>query len=138
MPDTRERWTLSNKAAVAFMVIFLLWTAVEIVRIVLGRAEELKNEFVTSAIGFGLVAWTYIYVVLHETHKRIFGIGEMLLGFRLMVPQIYELREKVGQHDISWRVTIIIGLVALMAKGMEDFIKSMDEEDERKKVDKKH
>ena len=62
----------------------------------------------------------------------------MLLGFGLMVPQIYELREKVGQHDISWRVTIIIGLVALMAKGMEDFIKSMDEEDERKKVDKKH
>ena len=101
-------------------------TAIEIIRLVLGHGEDLKNENIVAIIGFGLAGWTYIYVVMQETHKRFFGLSETLVGFVLMAVQLYDLPEKLAKPDIGLRITAILGSVGLLAKGMQDLIKSSE------------
>ena len=142
MPVKSEKWgwstwTWANKLAVVCMAVYLSFTAVEIVRLLLGHDEDLKNDFILPSLAFGLVVWAYIYAVMstvNEKLKKLIGIVEVVVGFGLMVFQLYDLRGKLAQHDMAWRWTVIFGTVALFSKGVKDLIKldkdsSHDEDD---------
>jgi hypothetical protein len=121
----QQKWTLANKLSVIVLTAWLLFTAIEVARMLLGY-EDLTDENRIPTIGFGLVGWAFIYAVFSEvnkTFKRILGIGELLVGFGLMVVQLYDMKGQLTRHDLAWRWTVIIGSVAVMSKGMKDLIR---------------
>jgi hypothetical protein len=124
--EVTPKWTLANKVAVAACVLYFGYATVQIVRAALGVSAAL-NEWNIVMVGFGIVFWSFLYAIYSKAYKRAFGTAYFVIGFGIMVWQLYTLQGTLKQHDLSGNVALLVASTATMSKGVKDIIDASDE-----------